>query len=140
VDAATILKEWGPIATGVSVGGLGWLKAWADARHGRGQQRIDLIKIAQEAAGEVIEELRAEIARLRSEIAALERELMEARREHADVLAAKEARLLLLEGEIRHWMQIADTYERQLTEAGVPHEKPAQPIWRVPRSEAANPL
>jgi hypothetical protein len=137
---ATELLEGLPAWVGyLAVGAPGaWavIKLWIDGRKDQSKQRADLIKIAQEAAASVIEDLQAHIDRLQARIATLEAELSTARREHTDSIAAKDAEIALLRGEVRQWQAIADTYERQLTDAGVPHEKPSQPVWRVPPGTA----
>lgn len=105
------------------------VKLWLDGRKDRSQQRTDLIKLAQEVAADAIKSLQ-------DRVEALEEELTELRKEHAQSIASKDAEIAMLRGELRQWQAIADTYERQLTDAGIPHEKPSQPIWRVPPGNA----
>jgi biopolymer transport protein ExbB/TolQ len=97
------------------------------------RQRAELIRLAQEVAKDAIQSLQ-------DRVDALEAEMSEMRREHAHSIAAKDAEIALLRGEVRQWQAIADTYERQLTEAGIPHEQPTQPIWRVPAGDAPTDL
>ncbi len=141
MEAGEFVK-WGLAVLG-GAGVFPWIKMWFDGRARRSKadtkQRADLMEIAETAANNALSRLEAEIRRAHTRIAELEAELIEARKEHTEMLAAKEARLALLEGEIRHWMQIADSYERQLTEAGIPHTKPTQPIWRVAASMGVEP-
>lgn len=124
-----LLKEWGPLVGGALAGALPWVKIWRDGRKARAVDEAALIKLAQQVAEDAIKSLRQRVQELEDEV-------NELRREHAQSIAAKDAEIALLRGEVRQWQAIADTYERQLSEAGIPHEKPAQPIWRVPPGNA----
>ncbi len=106
-------------------------RQWATNRRADRRDRGDLIRIAQEAAGKVIEGQSEEIERLRQRIEEVEEELGELRRKHADQLAEKDAKILLLEGELRTaWAQVA-AYERLLVAHDIPHAKPGQTVWEA---------
>lgn len=126
-----MLATWGPIVSGLLVGALPWLKLWAAARESGGQRRADLIKIAQEAAASVIDELRAEADRLRERLEKVEGDFGEFRRTHDTMIADKDAEIAMLRGQLRQALAHADTYERLLTKHEIPHDKPTQPFWRV---------
>lgn len=125
MDVADFLKAAWPYAIVAAPGLWAVWKQWNDGRKGRSKERVDLLKLAQEVAADAIKSLQ-------DRVEALEEELTELRKEHAQSIASKDAEIALLRGEVRQWQALADAYERQLTEAGVPHEKPSQPIWRVP--------
>lgn len=126
MDAA-LLKEWGPFVGAAVVGVLPWVKMWRDGRKARATDAATLIKLAQQVAEDAIKDLR-------NRVKELEDEVTELRKEHAQSIAAKDAKIALLEGELRQAWATADAYERLLTDNDIPHEKPSQPIWRVPAS------
>lgn len=90
-----------------------------------------LVAIAQEAAKGVIADLRAEVDRLQGQVDDLVTELSLARKEHAETVAAKDAKIALLEGQLRQALALAQSYEQKLVDAGIPHELPRQPFWGV---------
>lgn len=87
---------------------------WSDSKKQFRAERADLIQIAQEAAGHVIGDLRAEIDRLRTEMAELHTEIATARKEHAVMLAQKDAEITMLRGELRQREALLEAYERVL--------------------------
>lgn len=142
MDAAAIVKEWGWIGAAATAAAA-LFKTWWDSRSAKRRDENEMFRIAQEAASDgigdlrdIIETHRQELSQLRGRVRELETELTEARREHAEATAAKDAKIALLEGEVRHWISIAQSYEHQLTEAGIPHAKPARPFWAVPAAGA----
>lgn len=141
VDLPQLLKEWV-----LPLGGLGGLaasvKLWIDASAARksekatkATQRTDLIKIAQDAAGAVIADLRAEVDRLHKQLAEVHAEFGSFRKAHDSMIADKEAELALLRGKVRALEATVDAYERLLTANNIPHEKPAQPFFELRESE-----
>lgn len=106
-------------------------RQWTTNRRADRRDRGDLIRIAQEAAGKVIEGQSEEIDRLRQRIEEVEEELGELRRKHADQLAEKDAKILLLEGELRTARSHVAAYERLLEANGIPHAKPGQTVWEA---------
>lgn len=160
MDAAELLKAYWPYAIAIAPGLFAVWKQWdagreavrkaaalereaseraggleRDAEHKAtalaSEDRRELIKIAQDAASSVIGDLRAEIKRLQEQVNELESELNSARREHAETISAKDAKITMLEGELRQWMTLAASYEEKLTRAGIDHEPPRQPFWGV---------
>jgi hypothetical protein len=131
VDWLAELRTWGPLAGGAVAGVVPWLKVLSDAKKARERreiddvrQRVDLIKIAEEISAKAL-------ARLQSRVEALEAELTELRKEHAQTVAAKDAKIVLLEGYLRQALALAQSYEQKLSDAGIPHEKPRQPFWGI---------
>lgn len=143
------VQTFGPWVGAFLMGLLAWVKFWADARAIKGREEADLIKIAQDAASGVIRELREEAnrqrdeaaelrdegAQLRRRVEELENEMSVMRAAHVQSLAAKDAEISMLRARERHWQTVADVYERLLEANAVPHEKPAQPFWRVPAGD-----
>jgi hypothetical protein len=101
-----------------------WKQSSADRVIAR-KERVDLIRIAQEVSAETIADLRRRVEELEGEVNAM-------RKEHTESIAAKDAELALLRGELRQAWATVDAYERLLTVNEIPHEKPAQAFWRVP--------
>lgn len=128
MDAAELLTKGWPFAVAAAPGAWAVYKTWRSGQKTTRRERVDLIKIAEEISAKAIE-------RLQARVEALEAELTELRKEHADTISAKDAELALLRGELRQAWALADAYERKLTEAGIPHEKPMQPLWRVPAGD-----
>lgn len=141
VGLFTELKEWLPAAFGGS-GLLVAARLWFDARQARKSekaakdvQRTDLVRIAQDAAGAVIADLRKEADRLREQLDKLDAEFATFRKAHDTMIADKEAELALLRGKVRALEATVDAYERLLTANNIPHEKPAQPFFELRESE-----
>ena len=131
MDVVALLKADWPNA--VAVAGAGWalLKVYTAKREATQKQRTDLVKIAQEAAAGVIDDLQQHIDRLHGRIQALEEELMLARKEHSDTIAAKDAELSLLRGRLRQALANVEAYERLLTANKIPHPQPMQAFYLV---------
>lgn len=161
MDVAHLANQlWPTVFNGAVIAAC--IKLWFDARKDRReaekarvgveqQQRTDILKIAQEAAAGVIEDLREDVDRerkLRAEQRAenerislrlekVEREFAEFRKVHDMMIADKDAELTLLRGENRQLKAVVDAYERLLSEHNIPHRRPAlNPIWEVSSGEA----
>lgn len=96
--------------------------------------RNDLIKIAQDAAGQVIQNLRDEAESLRERVELLEGELDEMRRrlgQSADSIAAKDAELAMLRGRLRQVLATLVSHESKMTAAGIAFEKHRQEQWMI---------
>lgn len=126
-------KYWAQIV--IAVGGA-WtaLKFWSDQRAKRRETaaaslaaravaKLDLTKLAQEAAADVIQTLREEVDHWTGEVAKLRDELREARREHAQVIAQKDAQIALLEGEKRQLTAKVEALQRVIVSHGWPEAK-----------------
>lgn len=83
------------------------------------KERSDLVKIAQDAAGAVIQDLRDEADRLRQRLEAVEAELNGLRKEHAMMLADKDAQITLLKGEKNQLQAELDALKRWLAKKGI---------------------
>lgn len=127
-DLAGHVPTWVLIVFAAAPGVWAIVTRWQDNRKARSRERVDLVRLAEEVSAKAI-------ARLQAQIDALEAELNELRKEHADTIAAKDAELALLRAQLRQALALADAYERKLTENGIPHEKPSQPLWRVPAGD-----
>jgi outer membrane murein-binding lipoprotein Lpp len=111
-----------------------------DAQAAREKQKIDLFQIAQEVAQELVQDLRAEVQRLRSEVAALEAEMLALRKDHAESIAAKDAELAVLRGELRAKDAMLAAYERYVTKNGLEPLHPSEPFYRVPSGSGPSDL
>lgn len=131
MDLLKLLETYWPYLI-VAVPGLYavW-KQWQAARQVARKDRADLIKIATEAAGAVIEDLRAEIERLKGEVEDLHSELASARREHAEMIAHKDAQITLLQGEKRQLEQQVAALEDFLRRHGIEPPKQGQTYWTM---------
>ena len=137
-------KHWVHLSGG---GAAVWAAAkwWSvSARAGR-KDRADLVRIAQDAASQVIQDLRDENTRKGQQIADLERrqdalqnEMTDLRKGHIAMVEAKDARIVLLEAQVRQALATAAAYEKLLEEHGIPHEKPAQPFWLIADGHVAH--
>jgi len=131
VDAFQVLERMWPFLLVAAPGFFAVYKQWTTNRGAERRDRGDLIKIAQDAAGAVIKTQQDEIERLRERIEEVEEELADLRREHARQIAEKDAKILLLEGELRTaWSQV-EAYERLLEANNIPHAKPRQTVWEA---------
>lgn len=117
MDVAQFLKEsWGYAI--VLVPGV-----WALVRsYSKG--RVDLVKVAQDAAAGVIQSLKDRLDEVEKELAHL-------RKTHIEMIEAKDARITMLEAEVRRWRAHAESYERMLEANNIPHTKPEQTIWEA---------
>lgn len=119
MNALHLLKEWWPF---IIVAAPGFYAVWKSDRENKRADRkdkADLVKIAQEAAGAVIQSLRDRLDEVEAELAEL-------RKEHTRMIADKDAKITLLEAELRRWKAIATSYERTLAQHDIPHPKPGQ--------------
>lgn len=98
--------------------------AAATARH---VARLDLTKLAQQAAAEVINTLREEVARLSGELDGVREELRDLQREHMRMLADKDAKIALLEGRNRQLEASIAAHRRMMLAAGM--ELPPEPAF-----------
>jgi hypothetical protein len=112
-------KAWPFLIVGAPGLFAAW-KAWTT-------QRSDLVKIAQDAAGAVIQSLRDEAVRLAKRLEQVESELDELRKEHAQMMANKDARITLLEGEQRQLQAQVEAYRRILASHDLPD--PGRPAF-----------
>jgi chromosome segregation ATPase len=131
MSAAELLREFWPYLIVATPGVFAVWRQWQAGRRADRKDRGDLVKIAQAAAGEVIETLRAETKRLSERVEELEGEIQDLRKEHSRMLADKDAKITLLEGELRQWKTTAEAYERLLEAHGIPHAKLSQTIWEA---------
>ena len=111
MDLPALVEKMWPYALVAAPGILAAWKAWAT-------QRSDLVKIAQDAAGAVIEQLRKEADRLAARLKQVEDELASLRREHAQMIAQKDAQIALLEGEKRQLTAKVEALQRVLAAHG----------------------
>lgn len=148
MDAIQLLEKglpWAVAVLGSIPGVVAILRQRAAARRDTRRDRNDLLKIAQEVYGEMLEDLRGEVKRsneerdqLRQRVDEVERELSEFRKRHDDMIADKDAMIRRLQGELdlekgeaRQWKAIAERYERLLEANAIPHPKPGQPVWQA---------
>lgn len=131
MDLATAIeKYWSHVVAACALVG-GAVRWWVSARSKRRAEtvaalaaqhaaKLDLTKIAQEAAHDVVELLRAEVARLSAELDDVRAAMREMQREHLSMMAGKDAKIALLEGEIRQRDAIIEACRRQLAAHGLP--------------------
>lgn len=125
---ATSFLAWWPILVAA---GPGVWAIWRDFRQRRKdgtRDKADLVRIAQEAAAAVISDLREEAQRLRDRLDKTERE-------HMEMIAAKEARITMLEGELRHQKMENEALRDLLTRNGIPAPKQSTPYYEIRNGE-----
>lgn len=113
-DALSVVVRLWPYAIVLAPGVWALYLRWSDVRKGRVTDRRDLLALAQEAAGEVIAVLREETDRLRGRVEELEAEIAELQKRHIDMIADKDAKILMLEGELRQAKAEVEAYRRLL--------------------------
>lgn len=126
---AAIEKYWAHLVVGV--GGL-WtivrFRADQDAKRretaaatmaAKAVAKLDLTKLAHEAAADIIKTLREEIDHWTAEVEKLRLELADARLEHGRMIASKEAEIALLQARLREADAKIDAYRRFLVREGV---------------------
>lgn len=116
MDLPALVEKMWPYVLVASPGLLAAWKAWAT-------QRSDLVKIAQDAAGAVIQRLLEEVGRYADRLERVEQELADLRREHAQVIAQKDAQIALLEGEKRQLTAKVEALQRVIAAHGWPEAK-----------------
>lgn len=133
------IKTWGPWLGALIVGALPVFGMMGKARTQRTQDRADLVKIAQEAAGAVIKDLRDEIDRahddrdhLRRRLEEVEDELADFRRLHDAMIAEKDAELTILRGENRQLRAMLDSHRRMMEANGLTPPLMSEQFWIVP--------
>lgn len=85
--------------------------------------QLDLAKLAQEEVSKVIHTLREEVDHWTGVVGELREELREVRREHASVIAQKDAQIALLEGERRQLIAKVEALQRVIIAHGWPEAK-----------------
>jgi len=125
-----ITRYW-PIVAGIAGGGWLWLKERFRRRELSDHAKGEIITIAQNAATGMIAILEAEAARLRIRVDELE----EVVREMGSMMASKDADFIMLRGRYRQAMATLQLYERLLSQHGIPHDPPAEPMWEIVGSD-----
>lgn len=121
-------KYWGQ-TVGVATAAGALLKMWLDVRAKKQSEavaaaaarqvaRLDLAKLAREAAAEIIQTLREEVDHWTAEVDKLRTELAEARQEHAKMIASKDGEISLRDARIRELEAKVGAYRRILFEHG----------------------
>lgn len=133
------LKTWGPWVTALAAGLLPYMTLWGKSKSDRTKERADLVKIAQEAAGAVIKDLRDEIDRahddrdqLRHRLEEVEYELADFRRKHDAMIAERDAELTMLRGENRQLRAMLDSHRRFMEANGLTPPLMQEQFWLVP--------
>lgn len=133
-----IERVWPYVITSVPGAWALW-KVWVGGQALVRADRTDLIKIAQEAAGAVIEDLREETDRLRARLEEVERELSDLQKRHTDMIADKDAKITMLEGENRQLLAQIDAYRDILARHGIPEPVQGQAYYVVTREGQLEP-
>lgn len=127
---SALQKAW-PFLVAVAPGAFALWRFETARRRGLRTDRKDLIKIAHDAAAQVIEQLQAEIDRLRAQLDEVDRELSILRKDHAEMMAQKDARITMLEGEKRALEAQVHSLENLLVRSGVTPPKPGATYWEM---------
>lgn len=137
------IKTWGPWVGGLLAGFLPWIAMLGKAKSERSKDRADLVKIAHEAAGALIKDLREEIERgnedrdqLRRRLEEVENELADFRRKHDAIMADKDAELAILRGENRQLRAMLDSHRRLLEANGISLPLLRDQFYFVPPGDA----
>jgi hypothetical protein len=146
VDLPTAIeKHWAQLT--VAAGAIFTaFKFWSDQRAKRRETaaatfaaravaKLDLTKLAQEAAADVIQTLREEVDHWTGEVGKLRGELRELQSEHIRMIADKDAEIALLRGRNRQHLAEIETLHRAMQAAGIPIPKPT-PYFEVPRGSS----
>lgn len=138
---AALTKLW-PMITGVAIASWALVRTFLTGRRSEAQEKAaalkqkgELINIAQDAAKGVIKILNEENERLSNEVESLRREFKALQISTSAALMTKDTEILLLRGELRQALSFAGSYDRLLTEHGIPHEKPVKPFWELVNNE-----
>lgn len=141
MDLPTAIEKYWAQAVAVATA-LGWaINRWLDARAKRRADvvaaaaarqvaKLDLARLAREAAAEIIQTLREEIDHWTSEVDKLRAELAEARQEHARMIVSKDSEIALRDARIRELEAKVGAYRRILLEHG----------WRDPEPKTFDAL
>jgi hypothetical protein len=135
VDVIHFAREAWPYLLVGAPGVWAVYKQWTARQDANRKDRGDLVKIAQDAAGAVIQDLRDEGDRLQKRVDSLEAELSAVRKEHSETVAAKDAKILMLEGQLRQALAAADAFDRLLTANDIPHSPPTRPYFELDGGE-----
>lgn len=134
-DVVSLLEKGWPYLVVATPGVFAVVKQVLDARRikaaGRREERRDeqqLIKIAHEVATAAIEGLRKRLADVEAKLSAL-------RKEHSEMMAHKDARIQLLEGEKRNLQMTLLAYEDLLRRHGIELPVQSQPYWEFSDNE-----
>lgn len=126
MDFSTAIEKYWGHATAVAVGLFTVFKAWSDQRAKRREAetaaatakavaQLDLAKLAQEAAGDVVQLLREEVDHWTAEVGKLRIELREA----IKMIADKDAEITLLRGRNRQLEATIAAHRRHMLAAGL---------------------
>jgi hypothetical protein len=135
---AFIIRAW-PFAAAAAPGVFAGWQVWRNARRDNRKDRADLVKIAQEAAGSVIADLREDNDRARAQLDDIRSDFDDFRKAHDLMIADKDAELAMLRGENRQLKAALESRERLLAANGIPYEPLTQAIWQVPAGRAGEP-
>lgn len=128
----------------------GWaINRWIDARAkkrtdavaaaaARQVARLDLAKLAREAAADIIQTLREEVDHWTAEVDKLRVELRELQTEHIRMIADKDAEIALLRGRNRQLEATIAAHRRQMVAAGL--TLPAEPAFFELREGELKPM
>lgn len=115
-DVGDLARTLWPFLVVAAPGLFAVWRQWTVGQQAHRKDRADLVKIAQEAAGAVIQSLRDRLDEVEAELAEL-------RKEHVKMLSEKDAKITLLEGEKRGLEAYAQSLERRLDELGIEYPK-----------------
>lgn len=130
MDFPTAIEKYWAHATLVVGGAWGALKWRADQRAkkrtddvaaaaARQVAKLDLLKLAREAAADTIQTLREEVDHWTAEVDKLRAELRELQTEHIRMIADKDAEIALLRGRNRQLEATIAAHRRQMVAAGL---------------------
>ncbi len=131
MDLPTAIKEYWAYVTTAAAGIWIVVKAALErrdkrraeveaSRTARAALKLDLNRLAQEAVGDAVEILRAEVKRLSDELADVRAEMRHQQSEHIQMIAGKDAELAVARGQIRQLETKCDFYRRLLLDAEIP--------------------
>lgn len=131
-------KYWGYLVV-LAPGALALWRQWREQNRADRKDRSDLVKIAQDAARGVIEDLREDNDRLRARLGEIEDELEQLRQEHSRAMMDKDAKITLLEGEKQQLKAQIGALERLLAHHHIELPKQGELYWSVPAGTAPPP-
>lgn len=138
MDLPTAIEKYWSHAAALAAGAFAAWKATREAREKRRTDdiaaatarhvaKLDLTKLAQQAAADVINTLREELSRLSGELDEVRDELRDLQREHVKMVAEKDAKIALLEGRNRQLEATIAAHRRMMLAAGM--ELPPEPAF-----------